>query len=81
MLSTSDIFYSSKNRESKCSIFLVHDVEMGLLRSPNGSQADEDEVDNSAQIPPLGAVEQRHSLHEVIGDALELFLRHLRAHH
>lgn len=60
--------------------FLVRDVEMGLLRSPHESQADEDEVDTSAQIPRLGAAEQRNNLHEVIGDALELFSTYLRAH-
>lgn len=58
----------------------MRDIELGLLRSPHESQADEDEVDTSAQIPPLGAAEHRHNLHEVIGDALELFSRHLRAH-
>jgi hypothetical protein len=80
MPSTSDIFYSSKTRESNGSIFLVRDVEMGLLHNPHQVQADEDEVDTSPQIPPLGAAEQRHNSHEVIGDALELFSKHLRAH-
>jgi len=58
----------------------VRDIELGLLRSPHESEADEDENDTATQIPPLGAAEHRHNLHEVIGDALELFSRHLRAH-
>ncbi|PMD19555.1 hypothetical protein NA56DRAFT_750631 [Hyaloscypha hepaticicola] len=58
----------------------VRDIEMGLLRSQHESEADEHEVDASPQIPPLGIAEQRHNLHEVIGDALELFSRHLRGH-
>jgi hypothetical protein len=53
---------------------------MGLLHSSHEAQADEDEVDTSVQIPPLDTAEHRHNLHEVIGDALEVFSRHLRAH-
>ena len=74
------IFPSLQNFVNLTVILLVRDIEMGLLHSAAQSQADEDEVDTSTQIPPLGAAEHRHNLHEVIGDALELFSRHLRAH-
>jgi hypothetical protein len=41
----------------------------------------EDGSDNNAtQMAPLAPADHRHSLHEVIGDALEVFSRHLRAH-
>jgi hypothetical protein len=62
------------------------DLEMGLLRrsSPDPITRElvhEDGSDNNAtQISALDHADHRNNLHEVIGDALEVFSRHLRAH-
>ncbi|PMD40477.1 hypothetical protein L207DRAFT_511951, partial [Hyaloscypha variabilis F] len=55
------------------------DTEMGLLQDPAPIPTDEEEADTSAQIL-THASEHRNNFHEVIGDALEVFSRHLRAH-
>ena len=52
---------------------------MGLLQDPAPTPTDEEEADTSVQIF-THASEHRNNFHEVIGDALEVFSRHLRAH-
>jgi hypothetical protein len=59
---------------------LATDTEMGLLHNPTTCMMSEDEANTSGQDSIPDATEHRHSLHEVIGDALEVFSRHLRAH-
>jgi hypothetical protein len=46
------------------------DVELGLLHPTS-----------STQDPPDNGTAYRHNLHGVIGDALEVFSKHLRAEH
>ncbi|PMD32570.1 hypothetical protein L207DRAFT_518489, partial [Hyaloscypha variabilis F] len=53
---------------------------MGLLQDLAPIVADEDERDTSAPSFTHGASERRSNLHEVIGDALEVFSKHLRSH-
>jgi hypothetical protein len=59
---------------------LATDTEMGPLQDLAPIAADEDERDTSAPSFTHGASERRNNLHEVIGDALEVFSKHLRAH-
>ncbi|KAE9367574.1 hypothetical protein N431DRAFT_69733 [Stipitochalara longipes BDJ] len=56
------------------------DTEMGLLHNPAPTPTDEDEAGLSAQTLIHGASERRSNLHEVIGEALEVFSKHLRAY-
>lgn len=53
---------------------------MGLLHHSTPSPVNEGDVDVPTHSSPLASVEYIHNLHEVIGDALEVFSRHLRAH-
>jgi len=51
---------------------------MGLLHDPVPTPTGENEADSSAQ-DLSHASEYRSNLHEVIGDALEVFSKHLPA--
>lgn len=60
------------------------DVELGLLdhTSPANATNDstENETTNTLETFTQHIAQQRNNLNEVIGDALEVFSRHLRAH-
>jgi hypothetical protein len=59
---------------------LVPDTEMGLLHRPTLSPTNEDAASISTEDSSPRTAEHKQHLHEVIGDALEVFSRHLRAH-
>ena len=61
------------------SIDVANDLEIGLFRTSSTSSTHEQRADSSSHISSLSGEQHGHSLHEVIGDALELFSRHLRA--
>ena len=60
------------------------DVELGLLdhTSPANTTSDstENETTNTLETSTQYIAQQRNNLHAVIGDALEVFSKHLRAH-
>lgn len=58
------------------------DVELGLLHhtSPTPTTNENESENRTPLLPVPDAEDDRHKVHEVIGDALELFSRHLRAH-
>jgi hypothetical protein len=60
------------------------DVELGLLdhTTPANTTNDstENETTNTLGTSTQYIAQQRNNLHEVIGDALEVFSKHLRAH-
>ncbi len=56
------------------------DAELGLLsHSSAGPSRGEESDRNTLRIATIGTPEPRHNLHQVIGEALEVFSRHLRA--
>ncbi|PMD18376.1 hypothetical protein NA56DRAFT_661623 [Hyaloscypha hepaticicola] len=60
------------------------DVELGLLDHTSPVNATNDstgnETTNTLKTSSQHIAQQRNNLNEVIGDALEVFSRHLRAH-
>ena len=56
------------------------DAELRLLSHSSAGASPGEEFDrNTLQIATVGTPEPRHNLHQVIGEALEVFSRHLRA--
>jgi hypothetical protein len=60
------------------------DVELGLLDHTTPANttnvSTENETTNTLETSTQYNAQQRNNLHEVIGDALEVFSKHLRAH-
>jgi hypothetical protein len=60
------------------------DVELGLLNHTTPANttnvSTENETTNTLETSTQYNAQQRNNLHEVIGDALEVFSKHLRAH-
>ena len=55
------------------------EMELGLLRHSSADTTQEEGAAGSVlQIPTPSTVEPRNNLHQVIGEALEVFSRHLR---
>jgi hypothetical protein len=54
-------------------------VELGLLDPSSSTTNHEDESDSTPHTSVSGVPDHRRNLHQVIGDALEVFSRHLRA--
>jgi hypothetical protein len=56
------------------------DIELGLAgASPRPTTQEEDPEYRMALLSPADASGHRQTIHEVIGDALEVFSKHLRA--
>jgi hypothetical protein len=57
------------------------DIELGLLAdtSPNPTTQEDDPEYRTLLRSPADASDHRQTVHEVIGDALEVFSKHLRA--
>ncbi|KAE9367578.1 hypothetical protein N431DRAFT_69766 [Stipitochalara longipes BDJ] len=79
------IIFLERNEAAILERELAHDsdLELGLLDTASQSRItnapNEDEPSNILQTSGEYAASQRNNLHEVIGDALEVFSRHLRA--
>lgn len=59
------------------------DVELGLLDHTSPANTTSDSTENETKTLETSTqhiAQQRNNLHEVIGDALEVFSKHLRAH-
>jgi hypothetical protein len=58
------------------------DIELGLLAGASPSPtAQKDDPEYSTPLrSPADASDHRQTVHEVIGDALEVFSKHLRVH-
>jgi len=55
------------------------DVELGLLRDSSASTFQgEDSYENTPQVATSVIAEPRSNSHQIIGEALELFSKHLR---
>jgi hypothetical protein len=69
--------------DQQCALEQDSDVELGLLDHTSPANTTSDSTENEAKTLETSTqhiAQQRNNLHEVIGDALEVFSKHLRAH-
>ena len=61
---------------------IATDLELGLLRrgSPTSTTHGDEPGHHALSAHTIGNTDYGNSLHQVIGDALEVFSKHLRAH-